>query len=129
MQNERVNLDAAFGKLKEFFSPHVVGRVNDHYVKVTKMVGEFPWHAHEHEDEMFLVVRGRLTIGRSPQDGGPVSLGPGEFFIVPRGMRHNTSATEETWNILIEPVTTAHTGDVVSPLTKSIASQLPDQLA
>ena len=124
MQNERVNLDAAFGRLQEFFSPKVVGRVNDHYVKVTKMVGEFPWHAHEHEDEMFLVVRGRLTIGRSEQDGGPVELGPGEFFIVPRGMRHNTSATEETWNILIEPATTAHSGDVVSPLTKSIAEQL-----
>jgi quercetin dioxygenase-like cupin family protein len=124
MQNERVNLDAAFGKLQEYFSPKVVGRVNDQYVKVTKLKGEFPWHTHEHEDEMFLVVRGRLTIGRSEQDGGPVVLEPGEFFIVPRGMRHNTSATEETWNILIEPVTTAHSGDVQSPLTKSIAEQL-----
>ena len=124
MQNERVNLDAAFGRLQEFFSPKVVGRVNDQYVKVTKLKGEFPWHTHEHEDEMFLVVRGRLTIGRSEQDGGPVVLEPGEFFIVPRGMRHNTSATEETWNILIEPVTTTHSGDVQSPLTKSIAEQL-----
>ena len=124
MQNERVNLDAAFGKLQEYFSPKVVGRVNDQYVKVTKLKGEFPWHTHEHEDEMFLVVRGKLTIGRSEQDGGPVVLEPGEFFIVPRGMRHNTSATEETWNILIEPVTTAHSGDVQSPLTKSIAEQL-----
>ena len=124
MQNERVNLDAAFGKLQEYFSPKVVGRVNDQYVKVTKLKGEFPWHTHEHEDEMFLVVRGRLTIGRSEQDGGPVVLEPGEFFIVPHGMRHNTSATEETWNILIEPVTTAHSGDVQSPLTKSIAEQL-----
>jgi quercetin dioxygenase-like cupin family protein len=124
MQNERVNLDAAFGKLQEYFSPKVVGRVNDQYVKVTKLKGEFPWHTHEHEDEMFLVVRGRLTIGRSEQDGGPVVLEPGEFFIVPRGMRHNTSATEETWNILIEPVTTTHSGDVQSPLTKSIAEQL-----
>ncbi|HWZ12731.1 MAG TPA: cupin domain-containing protein, partial [Acidobacteriaceae bacterium] len=119
-----VNLDAAFGKLQEYFSPKVVGRVNDQYVKVTKLKGEFPWHTHEHEDEMFLVVRGRLTIGRSEQDGGPVVLEPGEFFIVPRGMRHNTSATEETWNILIEPVTTTHSGDVQSPLTKSIAEQL-----
>ena len=124
MQNERVNLDAAFGELQEYFSPKVVGRVNDQYVKVTKLKGEFPWHTHEHEDEMFLVVRGRLTIGRSEQDGGPVVLEPGEFFIVPRGMRHNTSATEETWNILIEPVTTTHSGDVQSPLTKSIAEQL-----
>ena len=124
MQNERVNLDAAFGKLQEYFSPKVVGRVNDQYVKVTKLKGEFPWHTHEHEDEMFLVVRGKLTIGRSEQDGGPVVLEPGEFFIVPRGMRHNTSATEETWNILIEPVTTTHSGDVQSPLTKSIAEQL-----
>ena len=124
MQNERVNLDAAFGKLQEYFSPKVVGRVNDQYVKVTKLKGEFPWHTHEHEDEMFLVLRGVLRIGRAEADGGPVSLYPGEFFVVPRGIRHNTTATEEAWIALIETTTTQHTGSEQTALTRSIADQL-----
>jgi quercetin dioxygenase-like cupin family protein len=73
---------------------------------------------------MFLVLRGQLTIGRSARDGGPVTLVPGEFFVVPRGIRHNTSAADETWIALIETVTTEHTGTEVTPLTRSIAEQL-----
>jgi len=86
--------------------------------------GEFPWHSHEHEDEMFLVLRGVLSIGRAAEDGGPVSVRPGEFFVVPRGVRHNTSATEETWIVLIETTTTLHSGSEQTPLTRSIAEQL-----
>jgi len=73
---------------------------------------------------MFLVLRGTLRIGRSPADGGDVDLHPGEFFVVPRGMRHNTSAVEETWITLIETVTTQHTGDELTAMTRSIAEQL-----
>ena len=73
---------------------------------------------------MFLVLRGLLRIGRSEADGGPVSVGPGEFFVVPRGVRHNTSAAEKTWLALIETVTTQHTGSEVTPMTRSIAEQL-----
>jgi quercetin dioxygenase-like cupin family protein len=73
---------------------------------------------------MFLVLRGTLTIGRSEPDGGNITLQPGEFFVVPRGMRHNTSAAEETWIALIESVSTLHTGDEQTPLTRSIAEQL-----
>jgi mannose-6-phosphate isomerase-like protein (cupin superfamily) len=73
---------------------------------------------------MFLVLRGCLRIGRSDADGGSVDVRPGEFFVVPRGVRHNTSAVEETWVALIETVTTEHTGGEETPFTRSIAEQL-----
>lgn len=102
----------------------MLGQVNNQYIKVARVQGEFPWHAHEHEDEMFLVLRGRLRVGRSEADGGPVVLGPGEFFVVPRGVRHNTSAEAETLIALIETVTTLHTGGEQTALTRSIAEQM-----
>ena len=123
-QQDPISLELACSALNELWSPRVVGQVNNQYIKVAKVLGEFPWHSHEHEDEMFLVLRGVLCIGRSDADGGPVSLRPGEFFVVPRGVRHNTSATEETWIALIETVTTLHTGSEETPFTRSIAEQL-----
>jgi quercetin dioxygenase-like cupin family protein len=124
MQQHPVSLELACSALPELWSPRVVGQVNDQYIKVARVLGEFPWHAHTHEDEMFLVLRGVLTIGRSESDGGPVTLHPGQFFILPRGIRHNTSATEETWIALIEPISTQHSGDEQTPFTRSIAEQL-----
>ncbi|HXC96888.1 MAG TPA: cupin domain-containing protein [Edaphobacter sp.] len=123
-QNEPISLELACSALNELWSPRVIGQVNNQYIKVAKVLGEFPWHSHEHEDEMFLVLRGVLRIGRSEADGGPVSLYPGEFFVVPRGVRHKTSATEETWLALIETVTTLHTGSEQTSMTRSIAEQL-----
>jgi mannose-6-phosphate isomerase-like protein (cupin superfamily) len=124
MQTHPVSLERACEALSELWSPRVVGQVNDQYVKVARVHGEFPWHIHAHEDELFLVLRGCLRIGRAPQDGGPVDVHAGEFFVVPRGVRHNTSADEETWIALIETVTTQHTGEEVTPLTRSVAEQL-----
>jgi mannose-6-phosphate isomerase-like protein (cupin superfamily) len=93
-------------------------------MKVAKVQGEFPWHTHEREDELFLVLRGALTIGRAIEDGGPVVLRPGEVFVVPKGVRHNTSATEETWIALVETMTTEHTGGEVTTMTRSLGDQL-----
>lgn len=118
-----VSLEAACGALPQLWSPRVVGQVNDQYVKAVRVHGEFPWHAHALEDEMFLVLRGALRIGRAPADGGDVVVHPGEFFVVPRGVRHNTSAETETWIVLIESVTTQHTGEEMTPLTRSIDEQ------
>jgi quercetin dioxygenase-like cupin family protein len=123
-QQVPISLELACSALTELWSPRVVGQVNNQYIKVVKIQGEFPWHSHEHEDEMFFVLRGLLRIGRSDADGGPVSLLPGEFFVVPRGIRHNTSAEDETWIALIETITTLHTGSEQTPLTRSIADQL-----
>lgn len=119
-----VSLEAACKALPQLWSPRVIGRVNDQYIKAVRVRGEFPWHTHGDEDEMFLVLRGVLRIGRDERDGGPVNVHAGEFFVVPRGVRHNTSALEETWLALIETVTTRHTGDQQTAMTRSIGDQL-----
>jgi quercetin dioxygenase-like cupin family protein len=119
-----ISLIDACAAVPELWSPRVIAQLNDQFVKVARVEGEFPWHAHELEDEMFLVLKGALKIGRADADGGPVTLRPGEMFVVPRGVRHNTSASEETWIALIETVTTEHTGGEQTPMTRSIAEQL-----
>ncbi len=116
-----MNIEQQFADLHDLWSPRVIGRVNDQYVKIAKLKGEFTWHKHDDEDEMFLVVKGRLRI---QFEDGDVELGSGDFHIVPKGVRHNPVADEECWIMLIETVTTKHTGDVVSPLTRTIEQQL-----
>ena len=124
MQEKPISLELACEALSELWSPRVVGRVNDQYIKVAKVQGEFPWHAHALEDEMFLVLRGELRIGRADVDGGAVVLRPGEFYVVPRGVRHNTSAEGETLIALIETVTTEHAGGERTAMARSLAEQL-----
>ena len=123
-----VALAAACAALPDFWSPRVLAQVNDHFLKVARVQGEFPWHEHQHEDELFLVLKGALTIGRSPADGGSLTLQPGEAFVVPRGVRHNTSAVEETWIALFEPAATAHTGSEQTAMTRTLAEQLAPAL-
>lgn len=105
----------------DHWSPKVVGQVNDQYVKVAKLKGEFCWHKHDHEDEMFYILKGDLVIQYEDQE---VALSQGDFHIVPRNVMHNPVAAEECWIALIEPVETKHTGDVVHEKTKSIEDQL-----
>jgi quercetin dioxygenase-like cupin family protein len=117
-----VNLDAAFEQLTDHWSPHVVGRVNDQYIKVAKLIGEFTWHKHADEDELFQVIRGSLRIEIEGQPD--VTLRAGEFCVIPRNTMHNPIAAEECWIILIETVTTRHTGDLATERTRSIEEQL-----
>ena len=117
-----IDLDAEFARLTDYWSPRVVARVNDQYVKIAKLRGEFVWHAHADEDELFLVRRGRLVI---QLEDGALTLEPGQCVLVPRGVRHNPMAAEECWVVLVEPVATRHTGDVVvEGRTRSIEEQL-----
>jgi mannose-6-phosphate isomerase-like protein (cupin superfamily) len=116
------NLDDAFAKVYEHWSPRVIARVNDSYLKVAKVKGVLTWHKHDGEDELFYVVRGRLRI--EYEGGRHVDLGPGDVHVVPRDTLHNPVADDECWLLLIEPVTTKHTGDVVMEKTRSIAEQL-----
>jgi mannose-6-phosphate isomerase-like protein (cupin superfamily) len=116
-----VNVEKAFDGVTDYWSPKVIGRVNDQYVKAAKIKGEFLWHQHDNEDELFFVVRGTLRIQLRD---GEVTLGPGEFYTIPRGTQHNPVADDEVWLLLIETVTTTHTGNVDSPRAKSIADQL-----
>lgn len=119
-----VDIESQFAAVTDLWSPRVIGQVNDQYVKVAKVKGEFVWHAHAGEDELFLVIRGRLRI---QLEDGEVAVGPGEFVVVPRGVRHNPVADEECWVMLVETVSTQHTGEVVTQRTRSIAEQLqPD---
>lgn len=119
---DSIDLRTAVDGLTEHWTPRVVGRVNDQYVKVAKLLGELAWHKHDEEDELFLVLRGRLRI--QFEGGRETVLDEGQFCIVPRGTMHNPIADDECGIALIETVTTKHTGDVHTPRTRSIAEQL-----
>jgi mannose-6-phosphate isomerase-like protein (cupin superfamily) len=110
----KVNLLEKFGLFTEQYQPKIVGDLNDHQVKVVKLQGEFVWHHHENEDELFLVVKGRMRMGLRD---GDVDLSAGEMFIVPKGVEHKPSAEEECWIVLIEPSSTLNTGNVVGERT------------
>ena len=117
-----VSIDAALATLTDHWSPKVIGRVNDQYVKVAKLLGEFVWHRHDDEDELFQVIRGRLRI--QFEDGSETLLSAGQLCVIPRGVMHNPVADEECFILLIETVTTKHTGDVETSMTRSITQQL-----
>ena len=112
---EVVNLKDKMRRVGEYWSPKIVGELNDTYIKLVKLRGEFVWHHHEREDELFLVVEGGLRM--QLRDGNR-DLGPGEFIIVPRGVEHCPKAlTDEVHVVLIEPQTTLNTGNVVNERT------------
>ena len=116
-----VNLLKELECVNDYWSPRVVGEVNDQYVKVAKLKGSLTWHKHDGEDELFYVLKGRLVI---EYEEGQVVLNEGDFHVVPKGTMHNPVAKDECWIALIESVTTKHTGDVVTDKTKSIEQQL-----
>ena len=117
-----VNIVAELALVTQHWTPRVIGEVNDQYLKVAKLKGEFVWHAHENEDELFLIQYGTLRIQLEGQPD--VVLQPGEFYVVPKGLRHNPVADEEVGIVLIETKTTLHTGDVVTDRTVSVERQL-----
>jgi mannose-6-phosphate isomerase-like protein (cupin superfamily) len=117
----KINLEQSFDQISDYWSPKVIGRVNDQFVKIAKVKGELTWHNHKDEDELFLVVRGRLVIQLEDEE---IELNAGDLYVVPKGVMHNPVAGGECWVMLVETVTTKHTGDVDTPLTKSIAEQL-----
>ena len=106
--------------LKEFWSPRIVAEVNDSFVKIAKIKGEFPWHTHEHEDEMFMVLEGRLAIALEAE---VVELNSGQIFVVPKGARHQPVADEECLIMLFEPKSTEHMGGIVHENTRTIEEQ------
>lgn len=107
--------------LTEHWSPRVIAEVDDSYIKVAKVEGSLAWHSHENEDELFLVLKGRLRIEMEDRS---VELSEGEMFVVPRGVRHNPVAAHECHIMLIERKSTLHTGNVATEKTRSLAEQL-----
>jgi len=108
MKPEAVSLARKLSLFSEQWSPKIVASFNGHDVMVVKVKGRFNWHSHPETDDFFLVLRGRLTIEMRE---GAVSLGPGELYVVPRGVEHCPGAEEETELLLIEPAGTPNTGD------------------
>jgi len=111
---EKVNLANKFDLFQEHWSPKIAGELNDSYLKLVKLKGEFVWHHHEAEDELFLVVKGRLVIKLRDRD---ISLDEGEFVIIPRGVEHCPVAEEEVHVLLLEPKSTVNTGNVENERT------------
>lgn len=112
----KVNLEEKFSVFSEYWRPRIVGELNESYVKLAKLKGEFLWHSHASEEEMFFVVRGGLRIRFRDHDE---VLGPGEFLIIPRGVEHMPVAEEEVWVMLVEPKSTLNTGDKVEARTRT----------
>jgi len=106
---DKVNLVQKFSLFQEYWSPKIAGELNDSYIKLVKLKGEFLWHHHDTEDELFLVTKGRLLIKLRDRD---IFLEEGEFVIIPRGVEHLPIAEEEAHVVLLEPKTTLNTGNV-----------------
>jgi mannose-6-phosphate isomerase-like protein (cupin superfamily) len=111
---EKVNLQQKLSLFSEHWSPKIVGELNGQHVKLVKVQGEFTWHHHDNEDELFLVINGALTIKLQDRD---ILLNEGEFVIIPRGVEHKPVAEQEAHVLLLEPASTLNTGNVVNERT------------
>jgi mannose-6-phosphate isomerase-like protein (cupin superfamily) len=111
---EKVNVAEKFDQFNDYWNPKIAAELNDSYIKLAKFKGEFVWHHHEGEDELFFVTKGRLRIRLRDRE---VTVGPGEFVVIPRGVEHLPVADDEVHVILIEPKTTLNTGNVTNDRT------------
>ncbi len=111
---DKVNLLEKFERVRSYWSPKIVGELNDSYVKVVKLKGEFIWHHHEHEDELFLVIKGKLRMRFRDRE---IHIREGEFLVVPKGVEHLPVADEEVQVVLFEPKSTLNTGNLKNERT------------
>lgn len=116
MSIEKVNITEKLGRFSDHWNPRIVAELNGQHVKVVKLLGEFIWHQHEHEDEMFLVLKGVLTMEFRDKT---IDVGEGEFVVVPRKVEHRPVALSEVEILLFEPANTLNTGNVVNERTKT----------
>lgn len=116
-----LNLQNKFKQIHEYWTPKIIGELNGQYVKLAKLKGEFIWHDHKNEDELFYIVKGVLRL--KFRDNKEVVLNEGELFIVPAGVEHLPIAEPECWVMLLEPKSTTHTGSVQDSRTVQIKDQ------
>jgi len=109
-----ININQKFSLFEDRWHPKIIAELNGQYVKLAKLKGEFIWHNHEHEDELFYIVKGNLTIEFKDEIK---EFHEGEMLVIPKGVDHRPIALEEVWVMLFEPVDTKHTGDITSELT------------
>jgi mannose-6-phosphate isomerase-like protein (cupin superfamily) len=112
---DKVNLSQKFSRIDEYWKPYIAAELNGQLVKLDKLKGEFVWHQHENEDEMFLVFKGRFRMEFRDKT---VRINEGEFIVVPRGVEHKPVAEEECWIVLFEPASTLNTGNVENEFTQ-----------
>jgi mannose-6-phosphate isomerase-like protein (cupin superfamily) len=120
MNANKINLEQKFALFTEHWTPKIIEETNGQFVKIAKAQGDMIWHSHEHEDELFIVFKGCLSIHLRDS---VIELKPGELFVVPKAVEHRTSAVEETHFMMIEPKSTAHTGTIQSEQTVSLERQ------
>ena len=113
---EKVNIAEKMSLFSDYSNPRIIGELNGQQVKAVKLKGEFVWHSHENEDELFLVIKGKFNMQLRDKT---VEINEGEFFIVPRGIEHKPVATAEVHILLFEPASTLNTGDVQNELTRT----------
>lgn len=116
MKVQKVNLADKLGRIREHWSPKIVGEVNDALVKLVKFEGDFVWHHHDREDEMFLVIEGHLSMELRD---GTLELDPGEFVVIPHGVEHKPRSERGCSVVLFEPRTTLNTGNVKNERTRA----------
>lgn len=122
MPNKKVNLENSFSTVENYFSPKIIGEVNNEFVKIAKIKGEdIPWHNHENEDELFLILEGSLLM--EIENESSFTMNTGDLYIVKKGVNHRVSSTNDCKIMLIESKTTQHTGKIVSSITKSLEDQ------
>jgi len=111
---QSIDISQKFNVFPDFWHPRIIGELNENYVKIAKLKGEFVWHQHENEDEMFLVIKGMLVIKLRDQE---LTVREGQFVIIPKGVEHLPVAEEEVHVMLLEPKSTVNTGDVQNERT------------
>ena len=118
---DKINISEKLAQFSDYYHPRIIGELNGQHVKAVKLKGDFIWHKHDHEDEMFLVVKGTLNLEFREKT---VEVSPGEFIIVPRGIEHRPTSDEEVHLLLFEPASTLNTGDVVNDRTREVLEKI-----
>ena len=121
MTPDRISLDEKFASIGDYWQPRIIGELNGQHVKIAKLRGEFVWHHHEHEDELFLIHRGTLRVEFRDRT---LTLGPGDMTVIPRGVEHRPVADEEVELVMFEPAGTLNTGNVVNERTVAAPERL-----
>ncbi|MGZ8538225.1 MAG: cupin domain-containing protein [Flavisolibacter sp.] len=118
---DKINLKEKFGLFNENWNPRIVGELNGQYVKLVKFEGEFTWHKHDMEDELFYVVKGSFRMELQDKH---VELSEGDMMIIPRGVEHRPVAEQQVWVMLFEPASTLNTGNVINDKTKHVLDRI-----
>ncbi len=118
---QKVNIAEKLSRFNDHCNPRIIGELNNQHVKAVKLKGEFVWHKHDHEDELFLVIKGSFNMELRDKT---ITINEGEFLIVPRGVEHKPVAEEEVHILLFEPATTLNTGDVQNEMTRDVLEKI-----